>query len=243
MTKESNPKIILWDLETANGFHGDSGYILCGAWKELGKSKINVVRIDRTDTFGKDVTDDRQVVAELAPAISDADIWVTHYGSRFDKKYLQTRMLKHGLGILPPIPMVDTWMVAKTKLALRSNRQEAIGRFLGETHKTHFDANVWLRAQAGHRKSMDFIVDHARKDIIDLEANYLALRPLMTNHPNVNLINDHQKGTIRCPVCQSKNVHSRGYAFAFTRKYHRYQCYSCGTWSRGKAIVSGLENR
>src|SRR3990167_1203831 len=74
--------------------------------------------------------DDTHVVKTLHKVLATADVIVHHNGDYFDKRYIDTRALVHGLPPLPPTPSIDTYKVAKSKFLLNSHKLDYIGKLL-----------------------------------------------------------------------------------------------------------------
>jgi len=55
------------------------------------------------------------------------------------------------------------------------------------------------------------------------------LKPLMTNHPNVNLISRMPDA---CPTCGGTNLTRQGFRISQVRVSQRYHCKDCGSWSQ-----------
>jgi predicted SprT family Zn-dependent metalloprotease len=84
-------------------------------------------------------------------------------------------------------------------------------------------------------------VDHNREDVLMLEKVYMHLRPLVQNHPNVNLLSGR---LMACPVCGSRNLQKRGWRLSKTRRSRKYVCGDCTSWSTGPSQpVDGVEIR
>jgi uncharacterized protein YprB with RNaseH-like and TPR domain len=230
MKKKNKARIVIWDLESTN-LKGNFGYLLCGAWKVLGEKKINCVSITDSPTFEKDPTNDKHICKELLKSLEEADMWVAHFGKWFDRPMLNTRLLGHNLPPLPPIPLIDTWRIAKDNLKLNSNRLATIAAWAGLEEKTPLSGPRWIKAMAGHRPSINYVVKHCKQDCVVLEQVYEKIKCLCTNHPNVNLVDDSEDA---CPICGGE-ITKRGFTFARTRKYQRWQCKDCGGWSRSSA--------
>lgn len=220
----------MFDLETTN-LNANYGYILCMAWKHLGESKVHCISIDQTASFAKDPTSDKLLVQAAAKALADSDIVVGWYSSRFDWPFLQSRLLTHGLPSMPPTPHVDLWRTAKYQMKLNSNRLASVSEFLGLEEKTPIRSREWIRAMSGHRKSIKYVIDHCKQDIVVLEQAYLRMRPVIKGHPNVNVATGKQDA---CPICGQARLQSRGYLIATVNKTQRFHCQACGGWSRGK---------
>lgn len=235
MTK-NKAKIILWDIESTN-LSGNFGYILCIGWKFLGEKKTNLISIADFPLFDKDPTNDKMVVKEAAKVLSEADMWVTHYGQRFDVPFVNARLLYHKLDPLPPIPHVDTWRIARYKMKLNSNRLATIAAFFGLEEKTPLSGPIWIKAMAGHISAIRYVERHCKQDVVVLEQVYEKIKSLTTTHPNVNLVEGKKDS---CPICGEHKLQKRGFTFARTRKYQRYSCTACGGWSRSSKCVKDV---
>lgn len=225
-------KILAWDIE-AGSLSADFGLVLCVGFKEVGHGKPEVISI--LDYLGRDndiIKAERRLLIAVSERLLSSDVWLTHYGSRgrFDLNFVQSRLLYHRLPILPPkYPQIDTWRVAKNELRLHNNRLATIQEFLGlENSKNAIKGDQWIRALAGHKPSMAYVVEHCRRDVLVLEEVYQLLRPLVTDHPNKGLID----GDHGCSNCGGKKLQRRGFHVTRTRKYRRLQCQDCGAWSR-----------
>ncbi len=224
-------KIVLWDLETTN-LKGNYGYILCGATKLAGEKKIKCWSIADSSTFNDDPTNDKEICKAILESLEDADMWVAHFGKWFDRPMMNTRLLGHGLPPLPPIPLIDTWKIAKDNLRLNSNRLATIAAWAGLEEKTPLSGPIWIKAMAGHRPSIKYVIKHCKQDVVVLEQVYEKIKCLSTTHPNVNLGDGRENS---CPICGEANLQKRGFQWARTRRYQRYQCQKCGGWSRASA--------
>ena len=224
-------KILLWDLETTN-LNADFGFILCGGVKELGK-KEKIYSLPEFKRFRTNSVDDKPLVKKLAEVLSEADVWVTWYGTFFDVPYLNSRLIQHGLDPMPPIPHVDGWKIARNRLKLHSNRLASVSAFLSLQEKTPILQEHWLKAAAGYHDSIKYVTDHCRQDVIVLEEVYERIKPLALQHPNVAI--GPTGGTGGCPICGNLNtLVKRGFTMARTSKKQRYQCRKCGGWSTGR---------
>jgi uncharacterized protein YprB with RNaseH-like and TPR domain len=227
------PKVRLFDIETTN-LDADFGIMLCAAWKDVGDRRMRHVSITDGPRFAKDPTDDRYVVKATAEALSEADAWVTWYGQRFDVPFIQTRLIGHKLKPMPPIPHIDGWRIARYKMKLHSNRLASASAFLGVEEKTPLSGPIWIKARAGNKSAIDYVLRHCRQDVKVLEQVYERIRPLCTQHPNLNVVHDVADG---CPVCGTVGrLQRRGMSIARVGKTQRYQCAACGAWSRGKSV-------
>jgi uncharacterized protein YprB with RNaseH-like and TPR domain len=224
-------RILSWDIE-ASGLNADFGIVLCVGFKEVGKGKPEVLNIlDYRDASGDLIKAEKRLLKDVSARLLDSDVWLTHFGTWYDINFVNSRLIYHRLPIIPPnYNHIDTWKIAKNRLKLRNNRLITISEFLGtEDEKNAIKPEQWIRAIGGHRSSMDYIVEHCRRDVLVLEEVYGLLKPLVLDHPNRGLID----GRGGCSVCGEHKLQKRGYHVTRTRKYQRFQCTSCGAWSKG----------
>ena len=78
-------------------------------------------------------------------------------------------------------------------------------------------------------------------DVLALEDLYLAMRPFITNHPNLGVFMEEDRPV--CPKCGSHHIQYRGYAYTNVGKYHRIKCMDCGGWARTRFTEYPKEKR
>jgi uncharacterized protein YprB with RNaseH-like and TPR domain len=219
-------RILAFDIEASN-LAADFGIVLCVGFKEVGKGEAEVLNI-LDYSKGDLIEAERKLLKNVTKRLLDSEIWLTHFGTWYDIPFLNTRLLYHRLPIIPPShPHVDTWKISKNRLKLRNNRLITISEFLGtKEEKNSIKPEQWIRALGGHRASMDYIVEHCRRDVEVLEEAYMLLRPLTPNHPHMGV-----DGKV-CPICGKAELRKEGYRLTRTRRYRRYQCKACGAWSK-----------
>lgn len=225
--------MILWDIEATN-LKASFGYVLCVAWKKLGQKTVNVRSVADYATYKKDPTNDKQLLKDVRDVLSDAGAWVTWYGQGFDQKFVNSRLTLHGMSPLPPVPHIDGWRIAREKLLLHSNRLASVSSFLGIEEKTALSGPIWVKASAGDKKSLDYVVRHCKQDVVVLEQAYERIKHLATSGPNLAAIIGNSPAN-SCPRCGlSDKLQKRGTRIASAVKYQRFQCQGCGGWSLGK---------
>lgn len=225
----SDPRILIADIESTN-LNATFGTILAIGYKWLGNPRVKVPTI--LDYSKNGMLDDRGLVEHFAEVYSEADAAVWHYGSRFDVPMIQSKLLKYGLPPLAPVPLIDTWRVARYTFKLHSNRLATLQEFLGCEHsKTPITFDDWLKAAHGDKKSLKYVVEHCKRDVQTLEDVYIKLRPFIKFEPGRGLFTDSNPGD--CISCGKHTLQRRGYAVTKSSRYPRYQCTNCGKWSRG----------
>lgn len=239
----TEPRILIFDLETSHNLLAKfdlreewtpyqniiiERHLFCAAWKWHGAKTTEAVSLlDDRKRFKADIHDDYHVVKTLQGVIADADALVAHNGAKFDIKWLAGRALKHGLPPLPPVPMIDTLQVARRSFLLNSNRLDYLGQYLGIGRKIETPQGLWLKALHGDKAAIREMVTYNKGDVDLLEAVFDKLRAYMPEH-----VNRHLFSKDGCPRCGSTKVQSRGFRYALTRKYRRFQCLACGGWWR-----------
>lgn len=231
-------KILAYDIEASN-LSADFGIVLCVGFKEVGSGRPSVLNIlDYTDDSGDLIRAEKGLLKDVSKRLLQADVWLTHYGTWYDNLFINSRLLYHKLPVLPPnFAHLDTWKIARNRLKLRNNRLITISEFLGtKDEKNAIKPEQWIRALGGHRPSMNYIVDHCRRDVLVLEEVYQRLKPLVLDHPNKGLID----GRGGCGICGEEKLVKRGTHITRTRKYQRYQCSACGSWQKGVKPIAIL---
>ncbi len=230
-TKEAHTslKLLAFDIEASN-LSADFGIVLCVGFKEIGGGRTKVLSIGDYDEPDL-IRAEKRLLKDVSARLLDADCWIAHFGRWFDTVFINSRLLYHGLPTLPPnFPLIDTWKTCKNQLKLRNNRLATLQDFLRlENSKNAIKPEQWLRALAGHKRSLAYIVEHCRRDVEVLAEVYERLKPLITDHPNKSLAG--QNGD--CPICGEAKLQRRGYHRTRTRQYQRFHCQACGAWSKG----------
>jgi DNA-directed RNA polymerase subunit M/transcription elongation factor TFIIS len=234
------PRVVLWDLETSPmvvatySLYPDSipheniiddWYIICAAWKEVGKDKTYAVSVlDDPKRFKKNVKDDYYVVKTLRDMLEDVDILVAHNNKAFDWRKYQARLIYHKLPPLPKILLVDTLKEVKSVSAFSSNRLDYLCKRLNGEGKIETSKGLWMRVMEGNVKAIKEMVKYNKGDITCLEELYMILRPYMKSHPNMAT-----PDTCNCPKCNSNKVVKDGIRMRSTgARYQVYKCNGCG---------------
>lgn len=180
------------DIE-AGALNADFDICLSWAVKKSGEDDVTYNHLIRTDLIKGRY--DSILIASLVEEMWKYDRIVTHYGSnfRFDIPFIRARYLwlkarKMYDGL--PFPcygemwLSDTFAMAKKLLKITSRRQDNVANtILGKDIKTRIDKDYWMAIKYGspeeREKAIEYIVDHNIKDVEQLDANYLKLRPFI----------------------------------------------------------------
>ena len=233
------PRILIFDLETFP--------MLYYAWRPWKGRALEVLEYSKIISFsakwlgGPQITKalpdyprdaDHRLTKDLWMLIDEADIIVAHNGRAFDFGRMNSQFLRHGLTPPAPAMKIDTKQVAKQVFGFDSNSLDNLAQFLGLGNKMPTGGwELWKECREGDPKAWAKMKKYNAHDVLLLEKIYLAMRPWMPRHPNVNLF------VGQCPYCGSENVVKRGVRRTNTRVYPRYSCKDCGGWSRGTTSI------
>jgi len=228
-------KALLFDIETYGmDFNADTGFIMAISYKWLGEKKVHTITRKNPNEWTKDFANDKERCKEFAKVVEEADLVIGWNSRSFDWRFLQTRMLYHRLGVLPPVAHEDGLLTARRTLKMRRSL-ENVGKFFGlKTQKEKMDLHkVWFPAACGDPIALKQVIKRCESDVLLLEEAYNLLAPLSNVHPNVCIIDGQPTG---CPLCKSKKLNLRGRITALRHYRIRYHCRDCGRWSTSAPI-------
>lgn len=232
-------EIYLFDIETAPslGWYFDlwkegnivgtkeNWYMLSFSIKKLGERKIHTFALPDFRGYQKNKENDRLLVEKLWGFFDTADILIGHNLNSFDVKKSNARFIHHRLPPPSPYKTIDTLKVARSKFKFDSNRLDALARSLGFGSKLPTNGfETWKGCMTGDMKAWRLMKKYNEQDVVLLEKVYLALRPWMTNHPNINLGTDRLQN---CPTCGSSRLVKEGHRYSLTGAAQRYSCLDC----------------
>jgi DNA polymerase elongation subunit (family B) len=241
------PKIVTFDLETiwdinewaqeerafgmsnweGRTMKADINSILCFGYQVHGESAKVISVWDCKGRFKKNLNDDFYVCMVAYSILKDADAVVTHNGKRFDWKFLQTRLKKHGIPTLPKIIHIDTCAVAKNAYSLFSNRLKDLATFLKVAPKISTQGKqLWTRIYRGDKSAHKEMSAYCKQDVETTTACALEMQDVITNWPNINLYNESMDN---CPTCGGKHIQKNGFIITKSKRLQRYRCIDCGS--------------
>ena len=245
MSKQNKPRILLFDIETSpilGAVWGlweqdvikviDDWHMLSFSYKWLDEKYIHTVSLpDFKTVYKKNKKDDSALCLALWQLFDEADIIIAHNGDQFDIKKANARFIIHGYNPPSSYLTIDTKKIAKKYFKFDSNSLKDLARYFGVSQKADAGGiSTWLGCMSGDKKAWKHMVEYNKQDVRVLEDVYLAMRPYMKTHP---VLKDRNEFT--CPKCTSVNIQRRGYERTVGgTEYQRYQCQSCGGWSRSR---------
>jgi len=227
----TEPRILYFDIETAGvqALKSDLGFVILFGFKWSDESEVHVLQIDEKSLKR---FDDSKLLQEASKLLTEADLTVTHFGSVFDRRFIQGRLLINNLPPIPPTKMRDTCFIARSTANFSSNRLKYLAKILNlKNQKLDNDwPMAWFSVMQGDMKALKGLARYCKGDVLALEELYLRLRPFDAAHTRI--IMDRAK----CPVC-SGAIEYRGYALVASRRYRRFVCKKCKRWSRETSAV------
>jgi hypothetical protein len=237
----SEPRILLWDVETTPSLVYTWGqwqtnviatkqdwYLLSFAYKWYGEKAVHFVH-----NQGK--KNDKPVVKALHALLDEADIVVAHNGDKFDQSKANTRFMRWRLGPPSPYQSIDTLKEVRRQFNHYSNALNELGRYhqLGVKEK-HTGIQLWLDCMGGDEKAMADMERYNKRDVLLLEDVYKILLPWIgtpgkRGHPNMNHWSD---GTLVCSRCGSERVIKRGFHRTALSVFQTVECKECKGYSK-----------
>lgn len=233
----SEPKILLFDLETAPLLAYTFGVwqvnigmdqiveqprVLCWSARWLG-TKGNAVMFNSEFR-----TDSTTMLQELRDLLDEADVVVGYNSDRFDVPWTNEQFMVHGIELPSPYVQVDLFKLVKKHLKFPINKLDYVSlMLLGERKVQNRGIKLWIDCMNGDARAWKEMEKYAKKDTLLLEPLFNRLRPFVKSL-NYGLFVDRDWA---CTHCGSENLQARGFRRTTAGKFQRYQCNDCGGWS------------
>jgi DNA polymerase elongation subunit (family B) len=246
LPQRSEPRIILWDLETLPDLRevmkvipnlgeypgltlkASINSIICFGYKIVGDKQAKCLNAWDYANWKRDVNDDSKLVKDIYDILIDADVVVTHNGKRFDWKFLQTRLMKHNLPPLPRILHIDTCAESKKNLFMFNNRLNTLAKFLTSEEKLENGGwQLWVDVVQRKPAAMKLMTQYCKQDVETLHAVFKRMLPMVNGMPNYNTFKEIEQDV--CANCGSTRVQKMGFRTTKTAIFQRLRCLDCGT--------------
>lgn len=177
----------------------------------------------------------RDMVANAHRLLSEADVVVHYYGSKFDIPHLNTEFVLGGHTPPAPYKQVDLKTAVSKQFMFPSNKLQYVSTALGFDGKHKTDIDLWVDTMNGVSKAQKTMEKYNRQDVELLEELYHRLLPWVPSLPNRNLWDGRG-----CVACGSDQVKPSGTYHTALSEYARFVCRECGKWMRSSKRTGGV---
>jgi len=237
---ETAPDVVwTWGLWQANAIAvKEHWYVLSFAAKWRGDDTLMVNGLDDYKGYKGGKSTELKLLNDVWTLLDEADIVVAHNGRDFDVKKLNARFIEYGFAPPSPYKVVDTKSDLAGVAKYSSNKLDwLMKQFKIGAKMPHEGFDLWQGCMDGDKKAWKTMKAYNAHDVVLLEALYNKISSWIPQ-PNAGLYED--RPTCPNPGCDGGPLIKRGLARAITRVYQRYQCDTCGTWSRSVKSEKGL---
>lgn len=176
----------------------------------------------------------KAMIRTIHKLLNDADAVVHFNGKKFDIPTLNREFLLAGLTPPAPFKQIDLLQTCRRKFKFASNRLDYVSQALGEGAKVeHKGMDLWKGCMAGNPEDWKVMEEYNKHDVRLTERMYDRLRAWIDGHPNMGQY--VEDGEPCCPNCGSHKLQARGVSRTAAFAYRRWQCNSCGKWSRSRS--------
>jgi DNA polymerase elongation subunit (family B) len=237
----SEPKILLFDLETAPILAYTFGVwnvnismdqivehprVLCWSARWVG-TKGNAVMFN-----SEYATSPKEMLQELRDLLDEADFVVGYNSDRFDVPWTTEEFMIHGIDLPSPYVPIDLFKLIKKHIRFPINKLDYVSlRLMGERKVQHRGFRLWVDCMDSNSKNYKSawkeMEKYAKKDTLLLEPLFNILKPFI-KVLNYALYN---KNDFACTHCGSQNLQARGTRPTQAGLFQRYQCNDCQGWS------------
>lgn len=167
-------KVGIFDIETT-GLKCSYSHMLCWCIKEQGTDIIHEDLLTRKEVRDKN---DKRIIKSAVKEIKKYDRIIGWFSSRFDLPYVRGRAIYHNIEFptYKELYQTDLYYIARSKLAMHSNRLGAVCQFFGIEAKNHpMTPELWAKAGAGNKEALNTVLEHCREDVVSTDSCYEML--------------------------------------------------------------------
>lgn len=245
--KQSGPKVLLLDIETAPILAHVWGlfdqnvalnqierewFVLSFSAKWLGEPASKIIYHDQRNS--KNIEDDKELLKKIWTLLDSADVVIGQNSNKFDIRKLNARFIMNNMQPPSSFKKIDTLVIAKKYFAFSSNKLEWMTSKLCKKYKKLVDKKfpgftLWSECLKGNKDAFKEMERYNKLDVLSLEELWYKLQAWDTNAVNFNL---YHNGTEHVCKCGHTDLQRYGFAYTTVGKYQRYKCKSCGSETR-----------
>lgn len=178
--------------------------------------------------------------------LDEADAMCGYNSQGFDAKHLNSEFVMAGLTPPSPYKHIDLYRVVRANFRLPSYKLQYVLQRLDLGSKlSHTGHQMWIDClgddEERKAKAWRLMARYCNQDVDVLPALREALLPWMGGPFNAG--NYAKVAGHHCPSCGGNDLQRRGVAVTTTLTYDRYQCKSCGRWSRARKSIDSVDLR
>lgn len=214
----------IWNQNIGIGQIKDPGALLCFAAKFHGSSRMQF--------FSEWEHGRKRMAQELYRLFDEADAITGWNSDKFDIRWINAQFLEFGLGKPSPYAKVDLLRSVKRQVMLPSYKLEYVARWLGLGGKVQTGGfDLWRGVMDGDDLSRRRM---KRYNIHDVRLTEQVFDRLNEKGWVLGLPNASIAGGLCCsnPMCGSERLEQRGFQTTKTRRYKRYKCKDCSSWTQ-----------
>lgn len=205
--------------------------IICICYKWEGEDEIHSLTWSKSQS-------DKKMIEAFVKVLHEADEIVAHNGDRFDLKWIRTRALFHGIGVMPSPKTIDTLKWAKRYFNFNSNKLDYIAKLLKVGAKME-TGGLDLWKDIVFRKDQDALnkmVEYCKMDVQVLESVFEKLNSYaLVNH---NYAVQYGGDKYECAECGGINHrYNKKVVTAAGTVHHWLQCRDCKKHNKVNHLV------
>src|ERR1019366_558796 len=201
------------------------------AWsaKWLGEPAASIMYMDTRNSDS-----DKGILKVLWNLLDKADIVITQNGQSFDGPKLNARFVLHGFAPPSPYRHLDTYRIAKRVFEFTSNKLEYLTdklctKYKKLSHKKFPGMSLWTECLKGNKEAWEEMKRYNIHDVLSTEELYEKIKAWAPE----TMPKPHGNTAEKCGVCGKYDLQMRGTMRTLKLIFQRYQCQSCGAWSKG----------
>jgi hypothetical protein len=252
---ETRAKVLTFDIERRPGIYLSWGpradYLsrdkqlirsstISFAAKWYGKQEVIFKSIGHGNTLYKSPESTpgyKAMLTTIRDLMDEADIVVGYNSIRFDEAKLRGEWARLGIAQPSPYRSVDLMRTVKRMGWDYSSLAETLSAFGLEGKTAHQGFSLWTDCLAGDPEAWALMEEYNVQDVRQTEAAYDCLRPLIKDHPNLNLWSGFDESgnpveaCCNCGKSELALVEGKSATTALTN-YALVECRACGAHMR-----------